>query len=394
MNLYNEAYNICVEKIKSNMCKFKNGLKEYHSTSDGNYFDEINRTTEFLSKWTWTQSFFTGMALLAYITEGDESFIKWVNENYDLYKAKVFDLEMETMHDLGFLYSPYSVGIYKINGDINNRRVAIKAADELAKRFVFNGGYINAWARMNEKDNFTVGLAIIDCMMNLPLLFWAWTETGNDFYKDIATRHADITLKHIVRPDWSVYHAYRFDPDTGKPVGGTNHCGFSDESYWARGTSWAIYGFAVAYSYTMNEEYLNAAIKLSEKFIENLPEDYIPIWDFRLPKDTPAVACGVEEKQKWDKTDIENTKYNRDTSAAAIACCGFMEILKYTDNSKLEDCIDKTLKSLCSDKYFDKDVNTPGILKCSNGNMTYTSFGDYFFMEALYIRNGGKLRFW
>lgn len=394
MSIYNKAYEICVNKIKSNIGKLKNSFKEYHATLDGNYFGEDNMTTEFLSKWSWTQSFFTGMALLAYITEGDSRYIKWINEHFDLYKAKVFDLEMETMHDLGFLYSPYSVGIYKINGDINNRRVAIKAADELAKRFVFNGGYINAWAQMNEKDNFTVGLAIIDCMMNLPLLFWAWEQTGNDFYKDIATRHADITLKYIVRPDWSVYHAYRFDPETGKPLGGTNHCGFSDESYWARGTSWAIYGFAVAYSYTKNEEYLNASIKLSEKFIENLPEDYIPVWDFRLPKETPAIACGGQEYQKWDEKDKNNIKYNRDSSASAIACCGFLELLNYTDNNTISNAVDRILNNLCSDIYFNEDINTPGVLKCSNGNMTYTVYGDYYFMEALYRKNGGKLRFW
>ena len=393
MNKYKVAYNICVDKIRTNIERISTDLKEYSACLDGKYFKE-NNSIDFLSKWSWTTSFFTGMALLAYSSEKDDSFLKWCYKHLDLYKSKVFDLEMETMHDLGFLYSPYSVGIYKLNGDTYNRKIAIKAADELAKRFVFKGGYINAWARMDERDDFKVGLAIIDCMMNLPLLFWAWKETGNDFYKDIAEAHADITIKNMIREDFSVYHAYRFDPESGKALHGTNHCGFSDESYWARGSTWAIYGFAIAYSYTQKEEYLNVAIKIAEKFIVNLKEDYVPIWDFSLPKEIPAVACGDAEYQKWDKTDIENTKYNRDTSAAAIACCGFMEILKYRNNSKLQECVDKILDSLCSDKYFDKDINTPGILKCSNGNMTYTSFGDYFFMEALYIRNGGKLKFW
>ncbi len=393
MCTYKEAYSICVDKVRANIGKLSNELNEYKATLDGNYFKEGN-SIDFLSKWNWMTSFFTGMALLAYSSENDGRFLRWCYKHLDLYKAKVFDLEMETMHDLGFLYSPYSVAIYKLNGDTYNRRIAIKAADELAKRFVFKGNYINAWARMDERDNFTVGLAIIDCMMNLPLLFWAWTETGNDFYRDIAEAHANMTLKYMIRDDFSVYHAYRFDPESGEALHGANHCGFSDESYWARGTTWAIYGFALAYSYTKKDEYLDVAIKIAEKFIDNLPEDYVPIWDFRLPKDTPAVACGVEEYQKWDKTDTENTKYNRDTSATAIACCGFMEILKYRENSRLEEYIDKMLNSLCSDKYFDKDINTPGILKCSNGNMTYTSFGDYYFMEALYMKNGGKLRFW
>jgi len=368
----NDILDICAEKTKKNIKKMKLGLREYPGNTEGNYFDVPEENTKsFEHIMNWTASFFTGMAILSFDRTKDMEYLKWLNAQYPLYYSKVFDNPEENMHDMGFLFSLYSVGLYRLTGDLNHRKVALKAADELAKRFVENGEYIRAWGRMDNKipdyvteedknNAFFVhsrGLAIIDCMMNLPLLFFASEETGEDFYKTIAIKHADTTMKHFIRKDNSVYHAFRFGED-GHPIGGCNYCGYGDESYWARGTTWAIYGFAIAYGYTKKEEYLDIAIKLALAFTENLDGSYIPVWDFRLPDEEPK---------------------NVDTSAAAIAVCGFYEILKHKEVSKLREYADKILDELKTEKYTDCDTDVPGILKEQNGEKKYTSYGDYYF---------------
>ena len=152
---------------------------------------------------------------------------------------------------------------YRLTGDARMKALSVRAAEVLAHRFVTSGGYIRAWGRMDDsipayiddqlrKDNFFAnsrGLAIIDCMMNIPLLFWAGQETQDPFFTQVAVAHADTTLRHFIRPDGSVCHAWRFDPDTGESVGEFNDCGYSVGSHWARGTAWAVYGF-------LNQHYL------------------------------------------------------------------------------------------------------------------------------------------
>ncbi len=303
---------------------------------------------------------------------------------------------METMHDLGFLYTPYVVALHHLVNDEQLKIMAIKAADELAKRFVPKGSYIRAWGRMDNqipdyvapelaKNHFfteSKGLAIIDCMMNLPLLFWASKQTGHPFYRNIAEAHADTTLRFFIRDDYSVCHAYRFDEHTGKPLGEDNYCGYSPDSHWARGTAWAIYGFTVAYAYTGYRRYLDAALSLSLTFIQYCEEDGIPLWDFKLPSNQPAAACGNKSWINWDFTDPGNTHLNVGTSAAAIAACAFHEILKYESNPIIEQAENRILHTLAT-RYTDYNLHTPGVLKQQNGQGVYTIFGDYFFMEAL-----------
>lgn len=376
MQALHQAYELCVNKINNNIKKMPEEFKAFPATTNGDYFTtDVEKQESFFAFGNWTTSFFTGMALLAFQTTGDTYYLKWTNSLYDFYYKKVFEYTKDTMHDLGFLYTPYAIASYKLTGDINQKKIALKAADELAKRFVAKAGYINAWARMFDTEDLKkLSIAIIDCMMNLPLLFWATEETGNSFYHDLAVIHADMTMNRMMREDHSVYHAYRFDPNSGAPVGGCNYCGYADESHWARGTAWAIYGFAIAYKYTRNTGYLETAKKLSYKFIENLDDSYVPAWDFRLPEHEPK---------------------NKDTSAAAIAVCGFMEILKYdSGNTRLKEYADKILYVLTDEMYTDYDVECPGILKQSNGNMTYTSFGDYFYMEALARKVKGIEAYW
>lgn len=361
-----QAFDLCVRKTRANIKRLADEPKTGSLAVDGNYFAFPEG---FFEIGNWTSSFFTGMALFAWRETEDEFFLNQVLRLAPHYREKVFTHSMDTMHDLGFLYSLYSVALYKLTGDKSHRETGIRAAEVLANRFDRKGGYIQAWGRMDDKKTEYAGLAIIDCMMNLPLLHWAAQETGEAYYREIAIRHADTTLKHFIRPDDSVYHAYRFDPKTGRPVGGDNYCGRNVESHWARGTAWAIYGFALSYSYTHDQKYLEASQRLAKKFIANLDDD-VPVWDFKLGGgETPL----------------------RDSSAAAIAVCGFQELAKHrAADGLILKAKDAMLERLCSGDYLDFNEKCPGVLKkgqVGNGvglaKSAYTSWGDYYLMEAL-----------
>jgi unsaturated chondroitin disaccharide hydrolase len=382
--LFQETLNRIIEKVDRNISIIGDDLREF-SDVDGEYFGKHREDAIELSNINnWTQSFFTGMAFWNFRVNGNSNYLKWINSFYEEYYSKVFVTPLDTMHDLGFLYTPYAVSLYKLTGTQEMKEIGLKAADCLAKRLLPKSGVIRAWCRMDNYEEWGYGLAIIDCMMNLPLLFWASEVSGDPFYKNVAISHADNTIKYFVREDYSVCHAYRFNEETGAVIGEANYCGYSVGSHWARGTTWAIYGFAIAYRYTKNEKYLDTAINLAKKFVSLCEEDGVPVWDFRLPEDKPGVSCANLEVD-WDITKKENTIYNRDTSAAAIVICGIYEIAKHKEVDELSKYAEDTLKVLC-EKYFDDEITKDGILKCQNGQMRYTSFGDYYFMEALVER--------
>lgn len=360
-----DAFALCIEKSRRNMEHVTSELWDFAADPQGDYFRRRERITRFFDIGCWVPSFFTGMAIMAYEAEGDRKFLQWSNRFAQQYESKVREHGNETMHDLGFLYSPYSVKLYQLTGSAAHRETALAAAALLAQRFVVRGGYIKAWGRMsdNEPDTWGYGLTIIDSMMNMPLLFWAWRETGNYFFYDIAVKHCDTVAKLMIRPDYSVYHAYRFDFASGEPLHGENYCGYSRESYWARGTTWAIYGYAVAYGYTNHTRYLDLARKLAYAFIGRLDEELVPVWDFRLPDAEPA---------------------GRDSSAAAIAASAFLELYKHDKECEpLALWADKLLARLSGKDYLNDDLSVPGVLKQSNGKDVYTVFGDFFYMEAL-----------
>jgi unsaturated chondroitin disaccharide hydrolase len=327
----------------------------------------------------WTSSFFTGMALIAFESTKDLHFLKQVNRLSCIYAEKVSSeaLALDTMHDLGFLYSLYSVGLWKITGSNEHRAVGLKAADQLAKRYVPNGEYIRAWGRMNDDNDEYVGLAIIDCMMNLPLLFWASQETGNAYFKQIAAKHADTTAKCFIRADDSVCHAYRFDVKTGKPAREDNYCGAGVGTHWARGTAWAIYGFALAYRFTQDTRYLDISKRLAKKFISLLDAEIVPVWDFKTT------------------TDI------RDSSAASVAAAGLYELSGLCAGvNDFSDKADLLLNKLSKD-YVDYNEQVSGVLAraqvgdgVGKARSAYTSWGDYFLMEALARRLYKQPTFW
>jgi unsaturated chondroitin disaccharide hydrolase len=372
------AFDLCVSKARRNIQALANRPETWALAGNGRYSD---RSEGFYEIGNWTSSFFTGMALLAWRDTEDEYFMRQVERLEPCYAAKVSEHAAETMHDIGFLYSLYSVALHKLTGEARHRELGIKAAEVLANRFIPQGSYIRAWGRMDEPDTEHVGLAIIDCMMNLPLLYWASEETGDPRFRDIAIRHSETTLRLFIRPDDSVYHSYRFDPATGAPQGGDNYCGRSVESHWARGATWAIYGFAMGYRYTRERSYLDAALRLARKFISLLDNEVVPLWDFRLDAGAPHI---------------------RDSSAAAIAVCAFQELEAMgAAGETITSAKNALLARLCSDDYLDHDPAIGGVLKSGEvgdgvgkAKSAYTSWGDYYLMEALARELGMKETWW
>ncbi len=395
--LAEDTYKKCVKKFDIYLEKYNGEPYEISGCKDGQYFNgAAKRKLKVASN--WLTSCVTGLAPLYYRTEKNEEYLKWADQFHKYYYDKVFDTPVyDTMHDLGFLYSPYSVAMYQLTGDKKHRETALKAADELAKRFNIQAGCIDAWGNQTYQYLKRPVKLIIDTMMNLPLLWWAWSETYHNYYIDVAKAHIEMVKKYLLREDGSVAHQFHFDRQTGEVIGENNSCGYSNGSYWARGTSWAICGFAIAGRYleTKDEflflarEYQAIAERLADNYIKTIGKgNYVPVWDFRLPKDAPATACGSSNTH-WDETKAENCIYNVDTSACAVVARGLMELLNHRENPVYRDFVDNSVRVLCQE-YFDENPNIPGILRRQNGNDTYTTFGDFYFAELLqtYIDSG------
>ena len=355
------AFDLCVRKTHRNIKALADEPKSWSNAADGNYaaFNE-----GFFELGNWTTSFFTGMALLAWRATEDEYFLQQTLRLAPAYRDKASNPKFHSHHDMGFLYSLYSVALYKLTGEKAHREVGLAAAQALADRYNPKGRFIRAWGQIGttEQEN----MAIIDCLLNLPLLYWASEVSGDKTFRDIAVAHADTTLKTFIRPDDSVCHAFRYDLKTGRPIGPDNYCGFGVDSYWARGTTWAIYGFVLSYRYTGDKKYLAASLRILRKFMGQLGVEIIPLWDFRLPA---------------------SEKPLRDASAASVAVCAIQELEKLgaaeASMTKLKHAL---LTRLCSADYLDFNEACPGVQKLGQAGISrnaYTSWGDYYLMEGL-----------
>jgi unsaturated chondroitin disaccharide hydrolase len=325
----------------------------------------------------WTSSFWTGMLWLAYEVTGDEKYRKVAEIHLDSFKERI-EKRIETdTHDLGFLYSLSCVAAYKLTGNEVAKDTAIKAADLLIARYFEKAGIIQAWGDL--QDDKYKGRMIIDCNLNLPLLYWATDVTGNPKYRDIAEKHVQQAAKYLVRPDSSTFHTYYMNTETGEPKYGSTYQGYSDTSCWARGQAWGIYGFTLSYIYTKDWNLIELVEKLSNYFLNRLPQDEVCYWDLIFTE-------GEEE---------------RDSSAAAIAVCGIMEMLKYLpladENRKYyENSSLKILKSLTDNYLSEADSEQNGVLihGVYNKHTPYNEnrnvgvdesciWGDYYYFEAL-----------
>ena len=319
----------------------------------------------------WTTSFWTGMLWLAYEYTGDEKYRKVAEKQIQSFKERLEKRIEVDHHDLGFLYSLSCVSAYKLTGNEEAKEIALQAADLLITRYYDKAGIIQAWGNLNDPKER--GRMIIDCNLNLPLLYWASEVTGKQIYKEIAEIHVLQAAKYIVRPDASTYHTYYMDPETGEPLYGNTRQGYSDDSCWARGQAWGIYGFPLSFHYTNNWSLIELTKKLTNYYLNRLPEDEICYWDLIFTE-------GGEE---------------RDSSAAAITICGLLEMSKYlpvTDPEKriYENAALKMVESLYN--HYTTDIESPanGILKHAvyfkgggRGVDESCIWGDYYYFEAL-----------
>ncbi|TWI95569.1 glycosyl hydrolase family 88 [Mucilaginibacter frigoritolerans] len=313
----------------------------------------------------WTSGFFSGILWFLYDYTKDD---KWLKQA-QIYTARLTKQQYNKgTHDLGFMiYCSFGNG-YRITGDTGYRKVIIQAAKSLSTRFNVKAGVIRSWDHNKDKWTYPV---IIDNMMNLELLFEATRLTGDSSFYKIAVSHANHTMINHYHPDFSSYHVVDYDPVTGNVIQKNTAQGYSDESAWARGQAWGLYGYTMCYRETHDKRYLILAQNIA-KFIFNnptLPKDLIPYWDY----DDPAIPNAP-----------------RDASAASITASALYELSIYSNNKDYREKANTILANL--DKSYKAPLNSNGnfILLHSTGHKPAKSeidvpiiYADYYYIEAL-----------
>lgn len=272
-------------------------------------------------------------------------------------------------HDLGFLvFCSYGNG-YRLTHNEDYKRVILNAADSLATLFNPKVGTILSWPR--EVSKFGGHNTIMDNMINLEMLFWAAKNGGNPYLHDIAVKHAETTMKNHFRDDYTSYHVAVYDTVTGNFIRGCTHQGYADDSMWARGQAWAIYGFTVVYRETKNPKFLDFVQKVTDVYLARLPEDKIPYWDF----DDPAIPNAP-----------------RDASAACVVASALLELGDYVGGKKGENYKSEAkemLASAASDRYKSGNQNNSFLLHSTGhhpagSEIDYSIiYADYYYIEAL-----------
>ncbi len=319
----------------------------------------------------WTNGFWTGMLWLAYELSGDANFRRAADVHVASFDQRQRDRIATNHHDLGFLYSLSCVAGYQLTGSEQARDAALGAAGLLMERFHPGAGIIQAWGDLNEPAQR--GRMIIDCNLNLPLLYWAGATSGEARFSDAADRHIEQAARHIVRADGSTYHTFFFDTDTGLPREGKTHQGFADDSCWARGQAWGIAGFPLVARHNGDTRLLGLSKVLANYYLNRLPSDGICHWDLVFTE-------GPEE---------------RDSSAAAIAACGLLQLassLPLLDPLRADyERAAAGMVMTLSEHYFNHEgAPGTGLLRHAVyhkpnriGVDESCIWGDYFYLEAL-----------
>ena len=333
----------------------------------------------------WTEGFYPGCLWYVYEYTNKEDWkkaaIKWTESLEPLKK-------MTNHHDIGFLMYCSFGNAYRLTGNEAYKDVLVESARSLCTRFNEKTGCIKSWnyrKSWNGKDEWFYPV-IIDNMMNLELLYFATKVTGDSVYAKVANRHAETTAKNQFREDYSNYHVVNYDAETGEVLNQATCQGFSDNSAWARGQAWAIYGYTMAYRETHRQDFLDMAVHTADFWLNhpNLPEDGIPYWDFN---------AGQEDYVPDWNYDPEIFKVvPRDASAAAIVASAFLELSGYvTDGKKYSAAAAHILKSLSSPAYLaEPGTNCNFILMHSVGSIPHGEeidvpliYADYYYLEAL-----------
>lgn len=380
MNGHEEWTDAVIAKIREKMAWVSEKNREkipYRTDGKGDYDDRSDMTKQWRMddglNW-WTNGFWGGIMWLLYQDTGEQRYA-------DI--ARVSERKMEQCfadfyglhHDVGFMFVPTAVADFRLTGNPDSRRMALHAATLLAGRFNPVGNFIRAW---NDLEEDTRGWAIIDCMFNLSLLYWASEETKDPRFRQIASLHADTVREHFVRPDGSVCHIVEFDPETGEMVKSHGGQGCGEGSAWTRGQGWALYGFVISYIHTGKQEYLDTAKRVADYCLANIPESGIIPVDFRQPTE-PAYE---------------------DSCGACVIAGGLLELarrLPGESRGRYEEAAVKILRTI-ADSRADFGQGCDAIVQnCSAAYHSpehhFTmSYADYYFIEAMYkVKGVGRL---
>lgn len=351
-----------IKHIDLNMKYFKNQFPS-PCTNKGKY--------QMIQNTDWTNGFWTGILWLAFEYTEDNKYLNFAKRNVVSFEKRIKNKIFVDHHDLGFLYIPSVVSDYKITDNIKAKNTALIAAKQLLTRFQKKGGFIQAWGDMDSNDNYRL---IIDSLMNIPLLYWAEEVSGDKVFGKIADAHYEKVIKTSIRSNGSTFHTYYFNKKTGLPLRGATRQGYCDDSSWARGQAWAIYGIPLHYKYRHQNTDLVTFSGVVNYFINRLPNDYVPYWDL-IFKDGDGQP--------------------KDSSSGAIAVCGLAEMLKslpetFPNKQNYVLFLHKMMRSLITN--YSNNNFSFGAPLLDHGVYSWHSnkgvdegniWGDYFYLEAL-----------
>ena len=358
----NNSIKYCKQKLSQTIKHFDEEERLPRSINDGEKHwngSSIN---------SWTSGFYAGILWRMYELTGETLWSHHANYYTNILEP-VRRLPWKT-HDFGFMmYYSYGLG-YEMTQNPQYKIVLLETADSLATMFNPKVGTLESWPWMKRKRGWP-HTTIVDNMMNLELLFWAAENGGNPVYRQLAEQHATKTLQDFMRPDNSTFHVVIYDSIGSDYIKRTTDQGWGDHSTWARGHSWATYGFVKAYKYTDNPTFLEAAENLAYYYLDHVEKDMIPYWDFDAP-------------------NIPNEP--KDASAAAIMSCALLELGSLSGEISKRNQFYRSgleiLKELSSEKYTTevRDAFLTNSVGSRPGNSEITSsliYTDYFYLEAL-----------
>jgi unsaturated chondroitin disaccharide hydrolase len=363
--LLQEAFDFCLEKLEAirRLADFP------YTTRHGVWQTTAPGDLGFMpAHGSWTVGFTPGMLWLAYRATGRR---EYAEEALDRCRRLLHRKNDDTTHDLGFIFFPSYAQGFDITGEAWLRDGAVEAARTLARRFNSAGRFLRAWGPIGSDER--AGQTTIDAMMNLALLYWAAEAADEPALARVATAHAETTSRTLVRPDGSTYHVYEFNLERGEPIRGFTYQGDADESTWSRGQAWAIYGFARSGRQAGRTDFLRVAERLADYFLDRLPEDRVPYWDF----DDLAIPNAV-----------------RDSSAGAISAAGILELAANEAEPATADRYRQAALEMLAALYERSSSRgqpqQQGVLlhgtwhkKAGFGLDASLVFGDYYFMKAL-----------
>ena len=330
----------------------------------------------------WTKGFFGGLNHLLYAKTKNPDYLLTARRSEELLDTALYKSFTTLHHDVGFVWHLTAGANFRLYGDLESKDRNLHAAASLMSRYVLGGDFIRAW-NTDKSYNWT----IIDTMMNLPLLYWASEETGDDRFKRVAMAHADMAMEQHVRPDGSVIHIAEHDRETGEVI--STHCGqgYAVGSSWSRGQAWAVYGFVISYLHTGEQRYLDTAKLVANYFIASCADDWKPRVDFRAP--------------------AEPIMY--DSSAGLITACGLIELAKALPENEGGTYMNAAVNFLhaADESFADYDPSndtlvTHGTLRYPVESFTtedpkvhcYLPYGDFYYTEAILKLLGSEFNPW